>query len=211
MLSYKQLKALYPGKAKMLNSFQSIGGIYRPESTRMELAKERKRARKEERRRLKKMKKKTKMDMNRIMQEYYKQDAKKMEMGSPPPSPSQPPMRTKKRTIAIEVPKPKAPKKKAKETPSKKAAPKTGLWKETVSSLKKMCRERGLTKYSSLKKAELIELLEKNPPPNGPEPKKGREEYTKMTVAELRILAKVSNIKIPKGTRKAGIIDLLMD
>ena len=51
-----------------------------------------------------------------------------------------------------------------KKTPKskKEKVVKSPLEKKSISALKKMCKERGLKKYSTLKKKQLVDLLEKN-------------------------------------------------
>ena len=45
---------------------------------------------------------------------------------------------------------------------NKEKAAKSPLEKKSISALKKMCKERGLKKFSSLKKKQLIEMLQQN-------------------------------------------------
>ena len=51
-----------------------------------------------------------------------------------------------------------------KKTPKskKEKVVKSPLEKKSISALKKMCKERGLKKYSTLKKKQLVELLQQN-------------------------------------------------
>ena len=47
-----------------------------------------------------------------------------------------------------------------KKTPKSKKDVKSPLEKKSIAALKKMCKERGLKKYSTLKKKQLVELLQ---------------------------------------------------
>ena len=51
-----------------------------------------------------------------------------------------------------------------KKTPKnlKKKSGEISIGEKSISALKKMCKERGLKKYSTLKKKQLVDLLEKN-------------------------------------------------
>ena len=75
--------------------------------------------------------------------------------------------------------------------------------KQTVTSLKLQCKERGLKGYSTLKKEKLIQYLEN--------PKSFRDQNNTPTLQQLKAECKERGLKGYSRLRKAELVEFLKD
>ena len=92
--------------------------------------------------------------------------------------------------------------------PESAPEPELDLSSMTVSALKEMAGERGLTGFSKMKKADLISLLKE--PESESEPESG-SDLSSLTVSTLREMATERGLTGFSKMKKADLIKLLMD